>query len=293
MDPAYAPEAPFLDRVPVSGGHLATCRWPGAGPTVLAVHGITANALSWSQVARELAGRVSLVAPDLRGRAGSRDLPGPYGLAAHADDLVAVLDFLGVDRAPVVGHSMGAFVAALAALRHPDRVERVLLVDGGVALRVPEAGDIDAILDAVIGPAMRRLSMEFASSGAYLDFWRRHPAIGPWWRPEIEPYLLRDLIGEPPRLRSSCVLAAIRRDATDTLLDPDTVDAVHRIRRPVTLLYAARGMLDEDQGLYDEQRLDEAGVDRDRVDVRRVPDVNHYTILLEPRGARAVAAHIP
>jgi pimeloyl-ACP methyl ester carboxylesterase len=279
-------------EVPVPGGRLSTCRWPGAGPTVLAVHGITANALSWAPVAEALAGRVRLVAPDLRGRAGSRSLPGPYGLATHADDLIAVLDFLGVDRAMLVGHSMGGFVAALAALRHPDRVDSVLLVDGGVGLRVPEGGDIDAVLEAVIGPAMRRLTMTFESTAAYLDFWREHPAIGPWWRAGIEPYLLRDLVGEAPRLRSSCLLDAVRADARDTLLDADTVAAVHTISCPVTLLWAPRGMRDEDRGLYDDRRLDEAGVDRDRITVRPVPDVNHYTILLEPHGARAVAAHI-
>ncbi|HEY2671265.1 MAG TPA: alpha/beta hydrolase [Rugosimonospora sp.] len=279
-------------EISVSGGRLATCRWPGTGPTVLAVHGITANALAWAPVAEALAGRVSLVAPDLRGRAASRDLPGPYGMAAHADDLVAVLDFLGIERAPLVGHSMGGFVAALAALRHPDRVSSVLLVDGGVALRVPEGDDIDTILDAVIGPAMRRLTMEFTGTAEYLDFWRRHPAIGPWWRPGIEPYLLRDLVGVPPRLRSSCVLDAIRADAQDTLLDRDTIDAVRTVSCPVTLLYAQRGMLDEPQGLYDERRLDEIGLDRGHVDVRPVPDVNHYTILLAPHGAQAVAAHI-
>ncbi|GAA5201545.1 hypothetical protein GCM10023322_81750 [Rugosimonospora acidiphila] len=278
--------------VPVSGGRLAALRWPGDGPTVLAVHGITANALAWTPVAQELAGRARLVAPDLRGRAASGDLPGPYGLAAHADDLVATLDFLGVERAALVGHSMGGFVAALTAARHPERVSSVLLVDGGVALRVPEGGDIDAVLDAVIGPAMRRLSMEFASAAAYLDFWRQHPAIGPWWRPELEPYLLRDLVGQPPALRSSCVLDAIRADGRDTLRDPDTVSAVHKISCPVTLLHAARGMLNEEQGLYDERRLDEAGVDRGRVDVRPVADVNHYTILLAPHGARAVAERI-
>jgi pimeloyl-ACP methyl ester carboxylesterase len=278
--------------VPVSGGALATCRWPGDGPVVLAVHGITANALAWAPLAGELAGRVRLVAPDLRGRAGSRSLPGPYGLAAHADDLVAVLDFLGVESAPLVGHSMGGFVAALAALRHPDRFDSVLLVDGGVALPVPDGGDIDAVLEAVIGPAIRRLTMDFPGTVEYLDFWRAHPAIGPWWRPEIEPYLLRDLIGEPPALRSSCVLDAIRADARDTLRDPDTLAALNRVTCPVTLLWAARGMRDEAQGLYDDGRLDAAGVDRDRVAVHPVPGVNHYTILLEPAGARAVAEHI-
>ena len=53
------------------------------------------------------------------------------------------------------------------------------LVDGGVGFPAPDGTDIDAALQAVIGPAMQRLSMRFASSGAYLDFWRAHPALGP------------------------------------------------------------------------------------------------------------------
>ncbi len=48
-----------------------------------------------------------------------------------------VLDHLGLDRAVVVGHSMGAFVTALLAARHPDRVERAVLVDGGFAFPPP------------------------------------------------------------------------------------------------------------------------------------------------------------
>ena len=62
--------------VPVDGGDLAVLRWPADradAPTVLLVHGITANALAWAGVVEAVGGRVHLLAPDLRGRAGSRD----------------------------------------------------------------------------------------------------------------------------------------------------------------------------------------------------------------------------
>ncbi|WP_406045658.1 alpha/beta fold hydrolase [Micromonospora sp. NBC_00898] len=279
--------------VPVTGGTLRVRRWPGAtGPNVLAAHGITANALSWAPVADALAGRATLIAADLRGRAKSAALPGPYGLAQHADDLIAVLDHLGLDRAPIVGHSMGAFVAAVTALRHPDRVSSVLLVDGGITLQVPDGADIDAILQAVIGPAMRRLQMTFDSEQAYLDFWRVHPALAAAWSPAVRDYALRDLVGEPPALRSSCSLEAVRQDATDTLLDEQTTTAAHRIDCPATLLWCERGILDEPQGLYDETHLQAAGVDRGRLAVEKVSDVNHYTILLSDKGAGTVADHI-
>lgn len=251
----------------------------------MAVHGITANALSFAPLAAALAGRVTLVAPDLRGRAGSAGLGGPYGLAAHTDDLVAVLDQLGQERAMLVGHSMGGFVAALAAVRHPDRVSGVLLVDGGVTLSVPAQGDIDAILEAVIGPALHRLRMTFDTTESYVDFWRAHPALADHWSPAVEAYALRDLHGT----RSSCDIDAVRDDARDTLINDETTTAFKKLTCPATLLWAQRGMLDEPQGLYDDGRLDAAGVTFDRV---RVEDVNHYTILLSPNGCGAVAAHI-
>src|SRR5215216_300705 len=101
-------DAPERFDVPVSGGPLAAYRWPGAGPL-----GIAANHRSWGVVAAQLDGAVRLVAPDLRGRGRSNELPGPYGIAQHADDMVAVLDALGEESAVVAGHSMGGFVAAM------------------------------------------------------------------------------------------------------------------------------------------------------------------------------------
>jgi len=67
-------------RAPVVGGSLELHELaPGELPLVLALHGITANALSWGAVASAVAGRARVVAPDLRGRAGSRAIAGPGG----------------------------------------------------------------------------------------------------------------------------------------------------------------------------------------------------------------------
>ena len=274
-------------KVPVDGGALELHELTrGPGPVALALHGITANALAWVPLAAAVAGRVRLVAPDLRGRAGSSAVVGEWGIGAHADDVPAVLDDLGVERAVLVGHSMGAFVAALAAARHPDRVSGVLLVDGGLAFPPPPGTDADALLHAVLGPAMARLTMTFASPDAYLGFWADHPAVGPVLAgPDggaLRDYLLHDLVGDGEgALVSSCVLAAVRADGLGVLSDAEVHGAVRAVTAPTTVAWASRGLMNEAQGLYDEARL--AALDLPaRVRVLAVPDTNHYDVLFAP-----------
>lgn len=278
-------------RVPVNGGELAALRWPATdpqAPTVVALHGITANALSWGTVARLLAGRVTLIAPDLRGRAGSSGLPGPYGIATHADDTAALAEALGLGRVVLAGHSMGAFVAALAAVRHPDRFGPLLLVDGGIGFPAPTHLTPDELLTAVIGPAMDRLSMTFPDRAAYRAFWQAHPAFGAAWSDEVDAYIQRDLTGEEPALHSTCRIEAIRTDGVG-LFDEEVLGAVRKLPAEATLLWAARGLMDEEQGLYDESRLAAADLGGTRVEPVAVKDVNHYTVLTGERGGLEVA----
>ncbi|MFC9213165.1 alpha/beta fold hydrolase [Streptomyces sp. NPDC048511] len=280
-------------RVPVTGGELAALRWPASAPdapVVVALHGITANALSWAAVARLLAGRATLVAPDLRGRAGSAGLPGPYGIAAHADDAAALAGALGGGRVVLAGHSMGAFVAALAAVRHPGRFGEPVLVDGGFGFPAPTDLSADELLTAVIGPAMDRLSMTFPDRDAYRSFWRAHPAFGgDAWSPEVDAYIQRDLTGEEPALRSGCRLEAVRTDGVGLFQD-EVLAAVRELPGPATLLWAERGLMNEEQGLYDESRLAAAGQPGTNVRAVRVEGVNHYTVLTGEKGAGEVAA---
>lgn len=275
--------------VPVAGGNLAVHRWPAEGPVVLAVHGITSNGLSWAAVADALP-CVEIIAPDLRGRAESRELPGPYGPARHAEDLISVLDQRGATEAVVLaGHSMGAFVACVAAAAQPQRFAKLVLVDGGLAFPPQPGTDIDAVLEATIGPAMRRLAMEFADLDAYHRFWREHPSFRTIWNERTIGCLDHDLIGEAPHLRSSCVLEAIRTDGAGVLRDPEVSGAIHRLTMPAVLLWAQRGMLDQPEGIYSAERV---ATLPEGVRAELVPDVNHYSILFGDNGATAIAAAI-
>jgi pimeloyl-ACP methyl ester carboxylesterase len=259
---------------------------------VLAVHGITANSHSWLPVSRSLAGRVSLVAPDLRGRGRSNALPRPGGIAAHARDMLAVLDHLGLDRAVLVGHSLGAFIIARIAAEHPERVAALVLVDGG--LTVPHKEDVDPqkFVEDFLGPTLARLRLTFASREEYHDWWRRHPAFanGDVDDADLVAYADHDLVGEAPQLRSSVAEEAVRDDANDlfTMGEP-----AHRLAVPATLMCAPRGLLDGPDPMQPASVVQEWAAEApNQRRMLPVPDVNHYTILLGQAGSGAVAAAV-
>jgi pimeloyl-ACP methyl ester carboxylesterase len=215
-------------------------------------------------------------------------------MAAHADDLAAVLDHVGVQRATVLGHSMGGFVAVVTAHRHPERVERLVLVDGGLPLELGPLADrpVEEIVAAVIGPALQRLRMTFPSTAAYLDFWRQHPALAGDWNDYCADLYSYDLEGEGSALRSGVRESAVLADADSQLLSDDIPAALEALGHPTVLLRAPAGMLGAEPGLYPDTWL--AGWQQRLPGLRLVlvPGVNHYTILLTERGARAVARQV-
>lgn len=288
-------------RVPVAGGELAVHELvggSGAGRTVIALHGITANGLSMVPLARALSSRVDgirVLAPDLAGRACSNAVAGPWGLGRHADDVIAIADALGAATVTLVGHSMGAYVAAVVGARHPERFERVVLVDGGVAFPPPPGTDIDELLTAVIGPAMSRLSMAFADTDEYLTFMSANPAIAevlsgdPTAAADLRTYLLHDAVhGADGMVRSSCVLEAVRVDGGAVLTDGETLSAIGRATRPTTLLWAPRGLMNQTPGLLSAEMIAAADLP-DTVTATSVEDCNHYSILFADHALAQVA----
>lgn len=282
--------------VPVAGGKLRVGIWePGRparsdepAPTVLAVHGITASHRVWRTLAERL-DDVRLVAPDLRGRGRSSALTGPPGLAQHADDMTAVLDFLGVPAAPVVGHSMGGFVAVLLAHRSPGRVASLVLVDGGLPLALPEGATRTDAASSALGPAAERLTMTFPDREAYRRFWRAHPAFVGAWTDAVTDYLDYDLVGDPPSLRAATTPAAMTGDAAELYGTEQHLAALARLPAPTVLLRAPRGLRNEDAGMYPQGWMQGWRQRIPALEVREVPDVNHYTVLFAAGGVAAVA----
>ena len=101
----------------------------GAGPAVLLVHAGIADSRMWTPLADALARDHFVIAPDLRGFGRSTLEPGRL---SHPDDLLALLDALGVDRAAVVAASMGGAVALEVVLAAPERVSALALLDSAV-----------------------------------------------------------------------------------------------------------------------------------------------------------------
>lgn len=99
----------------------------GEGPPLLLIAGFSGNTTGWLPVQPALAEHFTLIMFDNRGAGRSSVPPGPYTIAQMADDAVALLDHLGVEQAHVLGSSMGGMIAQEVALRHPERVAKLIL----------------------------------------------------------------------------------------------------------------------------------------------------------------------
>ena len=131
--PAERPPAVALAQSPdsffASGGVRLRYRQTGQGEPVILLHGFASDINSWSGLGDSLAAGYRVIALDLRGHGGSDTpaAPSAYGREL-GEDVIRLLDRLGIRKAHLVGHSMGAVIASYVAVRHPDRVATASLL---------------------------------------------------------------------------------------------------------------------------------------------------------------------
>jgi pimeloyl-ACP methyl ester carboxylesterase len=116
--------------------HLAEA---GSGPPLLLLHGWPQHAEVWRRLVPPLEDDFRLLMPDLRGFGTSAVPPGGYNPARFADDAIALLDALDIDKAGVIGHDWGGFAAYLLGLRHPGRTSGLVVCNAPHPWAQPDA----------------------------------------------------------------------------------------------------------------------------------------------------------
>lgn len=112
-------------------GHRAVYRAAGSGPNVVLIHGMINSSRHWDAVATRLSRTHRVIAPDLIGHGDSATPRGDYSLGAHAASIRDLLATLGVERATIVGHSLGGGVAMQFFYQFPQLTERLVLISSG------------------------------------------------------------------------------------------------------------------------------------------------------------------
>lgn len=135
----------------------------GSGPPVVLVHGFSSSMYTWSEVLPLLARQHDVVAVDLPGFGGS-DIPRRFDEQATAELLSRVMDGLGVPRASLAGNSLGGALCAVTAARHPERVDRLVLLDSAGYNMAP----------ADRPPMLRAIAV---LPGGLLDLWPQRPMM--------------------------------------------------------------------------------------------------------------------
>jgi pimeloyl-ACP methyl ester carboxylesterase len=164
-------------------GRRVIYRVAGSGPPVVLIHGMLNSSHHWQSVALALARDYTVLAPDLIGHGDSAAPRGDYSLGAHAASIRDLMAAIGIDRATIVGHSLGGGVAMQFFYQFPQRVERLVLISSGglgrevsPLLRTAALPGVSALLSAIrpsvlraLGESGRRLREREVRAGVYVQ----------------------------------------------------------------------------------------------------------------------------
>jgi len=165
-------------------GRRMIYRVAGTGPPIVLIHGMLNSSSHWRSVALNLANDFTVIAPDLIGHGDSAAPRGDYSLGAHAASIRDLLAATGIDRATLVGDSLGGGVAMQFFYQFPERVERLVLISSGglghevsPLLRSATLPGMSALLSLILRRRLHemlwqaggRLSQRKARVGVYLQ----------------------------------------------------------------------------------------------------------------------------
>ncbi len=246
----------FTAEIVETSGAAIHLRRAGEGPPVLLLHGHPQNGLTWRRVAPGLVeAGFTVVAADLRGYGDSgRPASGPrhegYAKRAMAQDQVEVMSALGFDRFAVVGHDRGGRVAHRMALDHPDRVERLAVLD------IAPTATMYARTDAAFACAyfwwfflIQPFDLPERLISADPEYFLRHHVEGQSRTPgSVDPDVFADYLRCYTRPGAIHAICEDYRAAATVDLEHDAADAGRKLAAPLLALWGAQGAVGR---LYD------------------------------------------
>jgi pimeloyl-ACP methyl ester carboxylesterase len=206
--------------------------YPGPEPAIVLLHGLSANANEFGGLLDEgLAQNHRVIAPDLRGRGRTSKPAAGYSMADHAEDVIALLDHLELDRVVMGGHSFGALLSIYLAAHYPDRITRVIVIDAAIVFH-PDT-------EKLLKPSLARLARILPSADQYIEEVKSHPHVTGAWDSALEGYYRAELQHNPDGTAQSLTSAAAVEQALRAVGAEDWSNLVSRVEHPVLLLNSA------------------------------------------------------
>lgn len=186
------------------------------GEPIILLHGYTDSWFSYSRILPLLAPKYHAISVTQRGH-GDSDRPGSYTPQDFAADVDGLMEALGIERATVVGHSMGSFVAQTVAIEYPERVEKLVLIGSAtVAGNEGVLGLRDAV-QTLTDPVPYEFAYEFQASTVF------HP---------VPDAFLQSAVGESLKLP-----AQVWKDVLDGLIATQNADRLDEIQAPTLVIW--------------------------------------------------------
>jgi pimeloyl-ACP methyl ester carboxylesterase len=271
---------PKMMRAKGNGIEIQVAVWEGNGQTVLCIHGLTANSRFWDCLASALSPRHKIIAMDLRGRGLSDKPPTGYSIDHHCKDVLALMDDLGLKRPVLMGHSLGAFISLVFAAQHPEKVDRLILVDGGGKLTEKQMAKVFA----GIKPSLDRLGQVFPAFEDYVSQMKQAPFLQPW-NSFMETYFRYEVEKVKGGLRSRVHPKHIEEEAQN-LGKVDSTQFYARVTSPTLILRATKGLLAEDDLVLPKDVAERMVREMQKAECLDLEETNHYSILFQPNEKR-------
>ena len=280
-------------RLPVAGGTLTVAEWAGGHKPVLAIHGLSSTHKLWLWTVASLNG-YHVIAPDLRGRGSSQGFH-DFGMELNRGDMVSVLDHFGIDRVTLLGMSLGGFIAADLAAAHPKRVQRLLLVDGGIPFMNAAAFKKQSRekIAASFADRFARIERSWPSYEDYREFFLS--ATGPLLHRDdrvLEEYLRYDLVGSEPELRVQLDGKAMAADSADLYLNGRAEKAAKSLKAPTHLLFAEWSIGRDSPPAYTAEYLEQWAANIPAFKATMLRGTDHAATVMSDASGAAIAKEL-